>query len=242
MIELENIWDNRASLPDICYTDNIALALQPTSYSEFRSHPEFPDVYRLWTQGDSFRGMDFARVWGMVLNVKHILQKTDGAVAELGVYKGQSSALLSYLAEKFQRKMYLIDTFKGFAEAQYEEDMGEGKKNAFTDTSLEAARSVVGNYEGNRWIVGMFPDSATPELSGDQFSFVSIDCDIYEPIRAGLEFFWPRMKSGGMIFTHDYSSGHWPGATRAVDEFCAKYNVAGCLLPDFAGSYILVKQ
>jgi O-methyltransferase len=82
----------------------------------------------------------------------------------------------------------------------------------------------------------------TPALREDKFAFVSIDCDIYEPIREGLKFFWPRTVPGGMIFIHDYSSGYWPGATRAVDEFCQANRVRGMLLPDFAGSYVLVKQ
>jgi hypothetical protein len=50
------------------------------------------------------------------------------------------------------------------------------------------------------------------------------------------------MVPGGVIFVHDYSSGYWPGATRAVDEFCALNGVAGCLLPDLAGSYVLTRQ
>ena len=79
-------------------------------------------------------------------------------------------------------------------------------------------------------------------MRDDKFAFVSIDCDIYEPILEGLNFFWPRTVPGGMIFIHDYSSGYWPGATRAVDEFCRANRARGMLLPDFAGSYVLVKQ
>lgn len=79
-------------------------------------------------------------------------------------------------------------------------------------------------------------------MRDDRFAFVSIDCDIYEPVRQGLEFFWPRMQRGGVIFVHDYSSGYWPGATKAVDEFCAHNGIAGCVLPDLAGTYILVRN
>jgi hypothetical protein len=79
-------------------------------------------------------------------------------------------------------------------------------------------------------------------MRNDTYAFVSIDCDLYEPIAEGLKFFWPRMVLGGMIFVHDYSSGHWPGTTRAVDEFCARNGIAGSLLPDLAGSYVLTRQ
>lgn len=110
---------------------------------------------------------------------------------------------------------------------------------AFKDTSLESVKPIVGDYAGIRWVVGMFPNSVTTEMQQEEFSFVSIDCDIYEPVYQGLKFFWPRMASRGVIFIHDYSSGYWPGATKAVDRFCDEFTVAGCLLPDLSGTYIL---
>jgi hypothetical protein len=242
MRTLEQIWNDRLYLGEISYTNNIGVMLQPTSFTEFHNHPEFADAFRLWTQNDSFRGLDLVRIWSMVLNVKHVLTRFPGSVAELGVYQGQSSALLSLYAKTFNRTMYLADTFQGFAEEQYEAEMGPGKQAAFKDVTLDSAKAIVGDYSGNRWIVGMFPDSVTQEMRDDTYAFVSIDCDIYEPIAQGLKFFWPRMVRGGMIFIHDYSSGHWPGAARAVDEFCEQNGIAGCLLPDFAGSYVIVRQ
>jgi hypothetical protein len=241
MKALESIWNDRPYQQEISYTDNIGLILQPSSFTDFHSHPDFVEAYRLFTQNDPFRGLDFARIWSMVLNIKYALTKCAGSLAELGVYQGQSSALLSFYARQFRRKIYLADTFTGFAEQQYEEGMGEGKQTAFKDVSLETARAIVGDYEGNRWIVGMFPNSITDEMREDTYAFVSIDCDIYEPIIEGLRFFWPRMAAGAIILIHDYSSGYWPGATRAVDEFCAQNGVSGCLLPDFAGSYVLTR-
>src|SRR5439155_8909616 len=160
---------------------------------------------------------------------------------ELGVYQGQSAALLSFYAAKFGRKMYLADTFLGFAREQYEPEMGAGKQTAFTDVSLESQQAGIGDYDGNRWVVGTFPDSITAEMREDTYPFVSIDCDLYEPIRAGLDFFWPRMSPGSIIFIHDYSSGHWRGATRAVDEFSTQTGAEGSLLPDFSGSYVVVR-
>lgn len=239
---LEDIWQNRQYEREMSYTKHLGLMLQPCSFTDFQAHPDFVEAFRLWTQKDLFRGLDLVRVWGLVLNAKQVLSQHAGSLAELGVYQGQSSALLSFYAEKFGRKIYLADTFQGFAQQQFEENMGESKQTAFKDTSLEAARAVVGDYAGNRWVVGMFPDSITTEMRDDLYAFVSIDCDLYEPITEGLKFFWPRMVPGGMIFIHDYSSGHWPGVTRAVDEFCTQNGIAGSLLPDLAGSYMLTRQ
>jgi hypothetical protein len=242
MKELDAIWNDRAFERSRSYTRRLAAILQPDSYADFQAHPDFDEAFQRWTQHDCYRGLDIARVWSMVLNVKHVLSRCAGSVAELGVYQGQSAALLSYYAEKFGRTLYLADTFEGFAEQQFEADMGEGKRAAFKDTSLAAARRVVGNYQKNVWIVGMFPDSATQAMKDDEYAFVSIDCDLHEPVAEGLKFFWPRLVPGGMIFVHDYSSGHWPGATRAVDEFCKVSQAEGVLLPDLAGSYVLTRQ
>lgn len=238
--KLDEIWTKKIYHHESSYTPDFGLMLQPCSFTDFQQHNEFPEIFRLYTQGDRFRGLDFARIWSLILNVKHALSRCSGAVAELGVYQGQSAALLSFYARLFARKVYLADTFSGFAQEQFEAGMGTGKQTAFKDVTLENARAIVGDYEGNRWVIGTFPDSVTDEMRAETYAFVSIDCDLYEPILEGLRFFWPRMSPRGVIFVHDYSSGHWPGAARAVDEFTAETGVPGCLLPDLAGSYVLV--
>jgi O-methyltransferase len=41
--------------------------------------------------------------------------------------------------------------------------------------------------------------------------------DYYDGTLASLEFFWPRMVTGGVVLTHDYV---WlPGPTKAFDDF-----------------------
>jgi hypothetical protein len=236
------LMQNPAFKPGLSYSSDVALMLQPGSFADFHRHQDFVEAFRRWTQGDQFRGLDIVRLWSLVINIKHVLNGTSGSLAELGVYGGQSSAVLSFYAEQFGRKMYLLDSFQGFSEAQLEPDMAALKQTAFKDVTLENAKSVVGQYTGNRWVVGFFPDSVTAEMRDDVYAFVSIDCDIYMPIIEGLEFFWPRLSENGMIFVHDYSSGHWEGATRAVDEFCHKYGISGVLLSDLSGTFVLTRS
>jgi hypothetical protein len=66
-------------------------------------------------------------------------------------------------------------------------------------------------------------------------SVVNLDCDLYQPMKSGLEFFYPRMPLGGIMFLHDYSSLYWDGAKLAVDEFCAETGEFIVLMPDRAG-------
>ncbi len=75
MKALEEIWKDRQYEHEVSYTDNLGLMVQPDSFSNFRAHPDFVEAFRLWTQKDSFRGLDFARVWSFVLNLKHVLSK-----------------------------------------------------------------------------------------------------------------------------------------------------------------------
>ena len=242
MKELDAIWHQRLFERERSYTPHLAAIVQPQSHTDFHEHQEFDEVFRLWTQNWNWYGLDKARLWSLVLNVKRVLTKREGSLAEVGVYKGNCGSVLSYYAEQFGRVLYLADTFEGFDPRQFEQGMGPGKEAAFKDTSLELAKSNVGGYSGNRWVVGAFPKSITEEMRADAYAFVSLDCDIYAPTAEGLRFFWPRMTPGGMIFIHDYSSGYWPGATKAVDEFCKSENIDGVMLSDACGSFVITKH
>jgi hypothetical protein len=80
------------------YTRRINFSFQPDSYADFDAHPEFATIFEKFTRDDRYRGMDIARLWSVALNVKVVLPRVDGAVAELGVYKGHMSAVLSHYA------------------------------------------------------------------------------------------------------------------------------------------------
>jgi hypothetical protein len=241
MKELDDIWRQKLFERERSYTAHLAATVHPQSYTDFHRHSEFDEVFRRWTQDWNWYGLDKARLWGLILNLKHVLSKREGCLAEVGVYKGNCGSVLSFYAEAFGRRLYLCDTFQGFDPRQLENGMGSDKEGAFKDTSLGIAQRNVGLYAGNRWIVGMFPESVTSEMEEETYAFVHLDCDIYEPTIEGLNFFWPRLTIGGVVFIHDYASGHWPGATRAVDEFCNSKRIDGIMLPDACGSILLTK-
>ena len=49
------------------------------------------------------------------MNIKQVLDdRIAGDMAELGVYKGNSAALLAYYARMYHRVVLLFDTFEGF--------------------------------------------------------------------------------------------------------------------------------
>ena len=87
--------------------------------------------------------------------------------------------------------------------------------------------------------MGYFPETAKDVT--DKFCFVSLDADLFDPIYSGLEFFYPRLSTGGYIFVHDYNNMNYPGANAAVLEFSKKYNIPFVPVCDGWGSAIFAK-
>lgn len=162
----------------------------------------------------------------------------EGACAEVGVYQGDFA---KYINASFpDKKLYLFDTYNGFVKSELEHSIINDYKNkTFADTSIETVMSKM-QYKENVIIKkGCFPKTA--EGLKDQFVFVSLDADLYDPIKSGLEFFWPKMVRGGYIFVHDYGTYVYKGVREAVDEFCQENHVAIIPILDRCLSAVFVK-
>lgn len=160
-----------------------------------------------------------------------------GNIAELGVYKGDFSSFLS--SELPDRKIYLFDTFEGFAESDLALKEVNGDEKVFKDTSVQLVLDRMPVKENVIVRKGWFPE--TSEGIEDNFCFVSLDADLYKPILAGLEFFYPRLSKGGYIFIHDFESVIYPGCKQAVMEFCKKNNIGFIPILDRCSSAVITK-
>lgn len=164
-----------------------------------------------------------------------------GDIAELGVYKGNFASVMNRAFPA--RTLYLFDTFEGFNSSEETADRklrGLTYKRDFSDTSVEEVMKVMPNP--GRCVIrkGFFPQTAEG-LEDKQFCFVSIDTDLYDPVLAGLSFFYPRLSCGGFIFVHDYNNDFFPGAKLAVQEFCSNNAVSFVPLTDKYGTAVLAK-
>jgi hypothetical protein len=218
-------------------------AYQPDSYYLGRAHSEFDELFRRFTAHNRLNnGGDIPRLWSLILNCKQIIEEgVPGDLAELGVWRGNTAAVLAYYAQTAGRRIYLLDTFQGFDRKDLR-GIDADKISAFENTSLDLVREVMGRTPSNCiYVKGRFPESISDDLRSGRFALVSLDCDLYEPMKAGLEFFYPRMPKGGMLLLHDYSSLMWNGAKKAIDEFCAEVGEFIVLLPDKSGSAFLRK-
>lgn len=163
-----------------------------------------------------------------------------GNVAELGVFKGDFAKDINTVFP--DRKLYLFDTFEGFDNRDIGTEVGKGFSTGDQDFSGTSVALVLGKmpHKDNCIVCkGYFP--ATAESIEDKFAFVSIDTDLYEPILAGLQYFYPRLHKGGYIFVHDYNNEGYKGARQAVLEFCRQQHIAFVPIPDLGGSVVIGK-
>lgn len=184
---------------------------------------------------------DYIRLATLELVCEEIKRKKlEGNVAELGVYKGKFARYInSYFPE---RQLYLFDTFEGFDDRDIDSEkqlgFSDGKQD-FSNTSVEAVLKQMPHPENCRPVKGFFPESARDV--DDAFVFVSLDADLYEPILAGLNFFYTKLVKGGYIFVHDFNNENYSGARRAVEQFCSEQGIGFIPIPDSGGSVIIAK-
>jgi len=184
---------------------------------------------------------DFGRNSTLELVAREISDhNVEGAVAELGVYRGNFAKVINKAFP--ERKLYLFDTFEGFDsnELKGDKEMGFSTEDfAFTDTNVEIVMKKMTFPENIIVKKGFFPETAKDV--DERFAFVSIDVDLYDPILAGLKFFYERLNDGGYIFVHDYQCSHYLGVKVAVHEFCKENNIPFVPISDVSGTVVIAK-
>jgi hypothetical protein len=184
---------------------------------------------------------DLARFYFLNLCIDQLINENiKGNVAELGVYKGNSAFLLAKFSRLINSSLYLFDTFAGFNEKDIEGLDKDVNTNSFTNTSLKEVQDLVGE-KNVKYVQGYFPESLDQIEDPGTFSLVHIDCDLEKPFTAALNYFYPRMVSGGFLIMHDYSSLYWQGATNAADNFFKDKKEFLIPIPDKSGTAVIRK-
>lgn len=122
-------------------------------------------------------------------------------VGEAGVFRGEYARIINDVFH--DNNCYLYDTYEGFSEKDITED--ELKSDVFktknymnghfADTSIQLVLSRMPYPDKCIPKKGYFPD--TFEEKDKRFGFVSLDMDLYRPMKAGLECFYPILIIGG---------------------------------------------
>ena len=147
----------------------------------------------------------------------------DGEILELGTYKGVTSILFAKFLDiiKSNKKIHTFDTFEGMP---YNDKFSTAKnvKGSFGDTSYEFVKSQYKKYGvADRIVIhkGLF-ENTLESLKNNKFSFVLLDCDVYDALKFCLPFINKRLN--GVVVFDDYEQdlsrkARW-GMTKAVDE------------------------
>lgn len=160
-----------------------------------------------------------------------------GSVVECGVFRGfglMSWAKLSAILEpeNLTRRIYGFDTFEGFPTLSSKDENAHtqthvGDLNGSSHAELEA---LIELHDRDRFL-GHIPKvqlvkgdiaATAPKFVADHphllVSLLFIDCDLYEPTKAALKSFLPRMPKGAVLAFDELDNPQWPGETLAVLE------------------------
>jgi O-methyltransferase len=179
----------------------------------------------------------FFNFWFQVKRLKD--NNIDGMFAELGVYKGETANIIHLMDTC--REFHLYDTFEGFQKKDLENETGKAATyttHNFADTSIEQVSKFL-SHENFIFHKGYFPKSSKKPLN-KKFALVNMDVDLYNPTKAGLEYFYPLMEKKGVILIHDHNPD-WPGIMKAIDEFSQNIPETFIQLNDKDSTIMLIK-
>lgn len=153
-------------------------------------------------------------------------------IAECGVWKGHSAYMISkiFFDSGFAGTFHIFDSFQGGLSEKVEKDRNLVRSLSEEEIRIEKevfssdedqVNEVLSPFSFVRLYAGWIP-ARFIEVSERQFCFIHIDVDLYEPTLSSLEFFWPRLVTGGFVVVDDYGLTQFPGAALAVDEFISR--------------------
>jgi hypothetical protein len=143
-----------------------------------------------------------------------------GSTAECGAYRGVGSSLIcEALSESYagDEKHFAFDAFQGLPEPGESDREGWWSKgDLIADQSI--AEELCAPYDFCEFAAGWIPDRF-PVVGDRRFRLVHIDVDLYDPTRASIDFFFPRLVEGGVMLLDDHGVTSCPGARKAAEEY-----------------------
>lgn len=161
-----------------------------------------------------------------------------GSIVECGVFRGgglMTWAKLSAILEpvNLTRRIYGFDSFEGFPSVSDKDLSGLGasvKKGDLYSNSYDELQELIEIYDSDRFIghvkkMQLIKGDAAktiPQFIKDNqhlvVSLLFLDFDLYEPTKAALENFLPRMPKGAVLAFDELDNPLWPGETAAMLE------------------------
>jgi O-methyltransferase len=193
------------------------------------------------------RPADSTRIMHFMYLVEAANALAPGDYIELGTHKGFTLRLIHKLMDP-TRTLYSLDTFEGFDARDIKVENTVYENNWTVGNFLPTSDQAVSVYVGDgvapanlKVIKGWFPESFAG-LENHSWRFIHIDFDLYQPIKVAMEMLWGKLVPGGVMLVHDYGCLGFPGARKAVEEFCDARGIYPVQLGDRWGSAVLRKS
>lgn len=195
--------------------------------SDFRPWEADPAFLAAWAVVRDHTMVDQARLYELWELVGQIPSAREGAVLEVGAWRGGSAALMGLRLKALgdERPLIVADTFAGVAKAGERDPYYRGGEHA--DTSLDTVTSFLENLELTNFSVlaGVFPDDTAHRVSVADIVFCHIDVDVYQSARDVFEWTWSRMPAGGIVVFDDYGFLGCEGVTRFVQALSQNHDL-----------------
>ena len=166
------------------------------------------------------------------LNAKDTRECAD--FVELGVWYGVlvKAALNMDIEQSKESIFYLVDPWGKKSEIDK-----ISKKAKYSIDIFDVVRLRFEQYINVKLIRGVVPD-VLQEIRSKKIAFLSIDMNGSKPERLALEFFWPKLISGGIIYLDDF--GDFSELRKEVGEFLSDKSESLLYFP--TGQALIIKD
>lgn len=160
-------------------------------------------------------------------------------IAEIGVFKGEFSKFL--FEENQPNELHLIDIFSGI------ECSGDKDGHNIIYTNLSEEFNLITKYFNNNnnvYIHKGYSQDILKNFNDEYFDMIYIDGDhSYNGVKNDLNLSYQKIKIGGYICGHDYTTTMFEGVVRAVNEFCEERKLKiKYLTKDGCPSFCIIKE
>lgn len=144
----------------------------------------------------------------------------NGHIVEVGSWKGKSAAYMAVEIHNSEKQIRFdcVDTWLGSAEHQNDEFVKSDTLYNLFLSNIDPVKHIITP-------VRMASSEACNLYADQSLDTVFIDaCHDYECVKDDINRWIKKVKSGGILAGHDYTS-YWPGVVMAVNETLGKNNI-----------------
>lgn len=174
------------------------------------------------------------QVLSFVMAILSVPQHVEGCVVEAGSYKGGSTCKFSIAAGIQHRKLIVFDSFEGIPEntepcqRTISGSRADFPRGAYGGSLDEVRRNVVryGDIDACEFVQGWFEDTMRDFTESIVCAY--LDVDLASSTRTCLKYLYPRLVTGGRIYSQD---GHLPLVIDVFNDVEFWKNEVGCEKP-----------